>query len=402
MNTAPENSIERFQRSVAEMMSEAPPARAQRWRGQFDRLAGPNANRLVLFGTGQFGQWILERLRRVGVEPLCFSDNNRARWGSRVNGVEVLSPSDAVTRFGQTACFIVSIYNGSAARRQLCEAGCSCVLPSALLFWKYPDAFMPDLGIDAPERLLEDVEQIRECFALLADEPSRQELCDQIEWRYWMRPEYLPLPANQGELYFPSELVRADEEEVLVDCGAFDGDSVRSFMRRGQSFRHVYALEPDAANMDKLRASVESLPVEVREKVTVWPYAVGDKDETVHFFETHDVASKVSSSSEGIAVESRKLDSLPWRAKPTYIKMDIEGSEPYAIAGGAELLKNELPVLAICLYHRTEHLWQIPNLIHSLAPDYSLYLRRYAEDCWEQVCYAVPRSRQVSPDRGEV
>ncbi len=395
MNTACENSTERFRRILQEIATETPEERAARWRGRFDQLAGPGADRLVLFGTGQFGQWILERLRQAGVEPLCFCDNNLARWGNRVNGVEVLSPADAIERFGQTAVFIVSIYNGSAVRGQLREQGCSRVLPAALLFWKYPDTFTPELGIDVPERLLEDAEQIRECFGLLADEASQQELCDQIEWRYWMKPEYLPLPSKLGELYFPSELVTEIEEEVLVDCGAFDGDSIRSFMRRGQGFRHVYALEPDASNLENLLASVEQLPAEIRGKITVWPFAVGDKDEKVYLVETHDVASKVSLAREGVAIESRKLDSLPWRFRPTYIKMDIEGSEPYAIAGGAALLRDELPVLAICLYHRSEHLWQIPKLIHSLAPDYSLYLRRYAEDCWEQVCYAVPPKRKA-------
>ena len=271
--------------------------------------------------------------------------------------------------------------------------GCSRVLSALLLFWKYPGDFMPDLGIDVPERLLEQAEQIRQCFSILSDDQSRQELCDQIEWRYWMKPEYLPLPSNQHELYFPSDLVANIEEEVLVDCGAFDGDSIRSFMRRGQSFQHLYALEPDAENLTRLHASISKLPSEVRQKITVWPYAVGDKDEQVNFVETHDVTSKISTSDDGITIESRRLDSLPWRFKPTYIKMDIEGSEPLALVGGAELLKSESPVLAICLYHRTEHLWQIPNLIHSLVPAYSLFLRRYAEDCWEQVCYAVPRNR---------
>jgi hypothetical protein len=123
---------------------------------------------------------------------------------------------------------------------------------------------------------------------------------------------------------------------------------------------------------------------------------VGEKDEQVNFVETNDVASKVSSSNDGVTIESRRLDSLPWQFTPTYIKMDIEASEPFALAGGAQLLEREMPVLAICLYHRTEHLWQIPNLIHTLAPEYSLYLRRYAEDCWEQVCYAVPPNRMRS------
>jgi FkbM family methyltransferase len=396
LTSPPVKSLERFDRILAEMTAEPSAARLERWRGLFDRLAGPCANYLVLFGAGEFGKWVLGRLRKAGVEPLCFTDNNRAHWGTHINGVEVLSPSDAVLRFGKTACFIATIYNGSSAREQLRQMGCGRILPAPLLFWKYPGQFMPDLGIDAPERLTEQADQIRQCFGLLSDDLSRHELCDQIEWRYWMKPEYLPLPSNPHELYFPSDLVAEIEQEVMVDCGAFDGDSIRSFMRRGQSFRHLYALEPDAANLTRLHAFLSSLPDGIGERVTVWPYAVGEKDEQVNFVETNDVASKVSSSNDGVTIESRRLDSLPWQFTPTYIKMDIEASEPFALAGGAQLLEREMPVLAICLYHRTEHLWQIPNLIHTLAPEYSLYLRRYAEDCWEQVCYAVPPNRMRS------
>jgi FkbM family methyltransferase len=393
LSTCNENSASRFDRILAEMEAETPEARVVRRHGLFDQSAGPYANQVVLFGAGELGRWILARLRRLGIEPVCFADNNQMRWGTQVHDVDVLSPSDAVEQFGKSACFVVAIYNGSSARRQLREMACSRVISAARLFWKYPSEFMPDLGIDLPERILEHAEQIRQCFSLLSDEQSRQELCDQIEWRYWMRSEYLPLPVNNHELYFPTDLVAEFEDEVLVDCGAFDGDSIRSFMRRGKSFRHLYALEPDATSQASLHACISKLPDMLRERVTVWPYALGNKDEQVKFVETHDVTSKVSTSGEGVAIESRRLDSLPWGHKPTYIKMDIEGSEPVALAGGAELLKSESPVLAICLYHRTEHLWQIPNLIHSLAPDYSLYLRRYAEDCWEQVCYAVPRHR---------
>jgi FkbM family methyltransferase len=393
LNADPATGADRFNQILAEMAAETPLARSNRWRTLFDQSAGAFANQMVLFGAGEFGKWTLARLRKAGVEPLCFTDNNETRWGSRVQGVEVLSPSDAVRRFANRACFIVTIYNGSAARKQLREKGCSWVLPAALLFWKYPAEFMPDLGIDAPERLVEQSEQIRKCFSILSDDQSRQELCDQIEWRYWMRPEFLPPTSGMDELYFPSDLVANNDEEVLVDCGAFDGDTIRSFMRKEKYFRHFYALEPDAANLTALRSSISNLPIQTRERVTVWPYAVGDKDEQVNFVETHDVTSKVSTGDVGVVIESRKMDSLPWQFKPTYIKMDIEGSEPVALAGAAELLKHELPVLAICLYHRTEHLWQIPNLIHSLAPPYSLYLRRHAEDCWEQVCYAVPPSR---------
>jgi hypothetical protein len=50
------------------------------------------------------------------------------------------------------------------------------------------------------------------------------------------------------------------------------------------------------------------------------------------------------------------------------------------------------PCFAVCTYHRS-NLWQIPNLIRSIAPEYHIFLRRYAEECWGGVCYAIPKHR---------
>jgi hypothetical protein len=62
-----QDSTERFQRILAEIAAEPPEARSRRWRGEFDRQAGANETPLVLFGSGQFGQWVLGRLRRARV-----------------------------------------------------------------------------------------------------------------------------------------------------------------------------------------------------------------------------------------------------------------------------------------------------------------------------------------------
>jgi FkbM family methyltransferase len=393
LDTKRGEASDRLDAIFEKIAAESPEDRGERRQGLFDRLAAPLERKLVLFGTGQFGQLVLERLRLAGVEPCCFADNNPARWGQEIKGLEVLSPVAAVQRFATTATFVVTIFNGSAARQQLTEMGCQRVLPAPLLFWKYPERFMPDLGIDVPERIAEEESQIRQFSTLLADEQSRHELCDQISWRYWMEPSFLPLPQNSGEIYFPSDLIKGIDDEVFVDCGAFDGDSIRSFLSGGRNFRHLYALEPDGRNREMLTKSIAVLDEKLQKKVTVWPYAAGDVDDQVSFVATSDVASKVVATGTGLHLESRRLDSLDWQFTPTYIKMDIEGSEPDALAGCAGLLRKARPVLAICLYHRMEHLWTIPNLIHSLVPDHSLFLRRYAEDCWEQVCYAVPRHR---------
>ena len=78
---------------------------------------------------------------------------------------------------------------------------------------------------------------------------------------------------------------------------------------------------------------------------------------------------------------------------PTYIKMDIEGSELDALAGARNIIKKEMPILTICLYHRYDDLWRIPLFIHSLADDYRLFLRPHEIEGWQLVCYAVPNHR---------
>jgi hypothetical protein len=123
------------------------------------------------------------------------------------------------------------------------------------------------------------------------------------------------------------------------------------------------------------------------------PYAVGNTNGPVSFTCTSSAASHVTTGESGVALECRRLDDIKWSFTPTYIKMDIESAEPEALAGAAELLRQYHPVMAVCTYHRSEHLWQIPNLIRSIAPEYNLFLRRYAEECWEGVCYAIPSHR---------
>jgi hypothetical protein len=73
--------------------------------------------------------------------------------------------------------------------------------------------------------------------------------------------------------------------------------------------------------------------------------------------------------------------------------MDIEGAEPEALTGAAATMRRSRPILAVCAYHVSEHLWTLPRLIADAVPDYRISLRRYAEECWEMVYYAVPPER---------
>ena len=75
--------------------------------------------------------------------------------------------------------------------------------------------------------------------------------------------------------------------------------------------------------------------------------------------------------------------------------MDIESAEPYAIEGATETIRKARPIIAACAYHKCEHLWTIPVLMKAALPEYQIFLRRYAEECWEMVYYAIPPERRL-------
>jgi hypothetical protein len=94
------------------------------------------------------------------------------------------------------------------------------------------------------------------------------------------------------------------------------------------------------------------------------------------------------------------LDEVLANEAVTFIKMDIEGGEPDAIDGATQLIARCRPVIAVCLYHRQEHLFTIPNKLREIYDGYKLFIRRYGDQFGDIVCYAVPPERTVSHAEG--
>ncbi len=380
-----------------QLHAETPEAVRQRETTAFDAVAAPFGGSLLLFGAGWLGRFVLQGLRRAGVEPLAFIDNNPKAWGTVVEGLPVLSPTDALAQHGATSCVVVTVYHGSAVTAQLRSAGFPRIAQVIHLFWRYAEQFIPSSCTDLPHRLVEQEAAIRAGYAVLADDASRREFCEQLLWRFHPSTGILSAHQPGADTYFPDDVIAPSAAEQFVDCGAFDGDSARAFLaRRDGAFGRMFLLEPDADNRAKLNSWVGSLAPDVAARITTLPYGVSDQDATFSFRATHNAGSTLLSTDGDVSIDCRKLDTLFASDAPTFIKMDIEGAEPMAIAGGAATLRTHRPVLAICVYHRSEHLWEIPTLIHSIQPDYRLFVRRYAEDCWELVCYAVPVERLVA------
>ena len=76
--------------------------------------------------------------------------------------------------------------------------------------------------------------------------------------------------------------------------------------------------------------------------------------------------------------------------RPNLIKMDIEGGELSALNGAQRMIREYRPNLAISVYHKSNDIWQIPNLIFDLLGSCKLYLRKHSRTIADTVLYVFP------------
>ena len=352
-------------------------------------------------GAGGLGRRTLAGVRRHGVEPLAFADNGLERQGTTLDGLPVLSPEAAADTFGSRAAFVVTIWGANQphrfghSRQQLESLGCDVVCSFPALFWKYSDALLPFYLQDLPSRLLDDRDAVGRALDLWEDEASRAEYVAQVRLRLTADFDGLSHPV-QHKQYFPDDLFLWSEDEWIVDGGAYDGDTVRMVSTlHGERFGHVLALEPDPGNFIRLQATVAALSPAARAKVDCRQAALGSQRSMLHLDATGTAASTTSlaPSAGTIAVSAERLDSLVDGARPTFIKLDIEGFEVDALEGARRTIERDAPILAVCVYHRQDDLWRIPLLLRRWRDDYAFFLRPHNEEGWDLVCYAVPRAR---------
>jgi FkbM family methyltransferase len=358
--------------------------------------------RCVLYGAGTLGRRAIEALRTISVEPLAVCDGNAARWGELVAGVSVISPAEAAKRFGASAVFFVTVWNDFhwyvETDAKLRALGCVAVSSYAPLFWRFGDRFMTMLLLnESPYRVYETLPDVLEAETLWEDAESLEVYRANVRWRALGDARGFPYPAPVTT-YFPVDLLEPNEDEVLVDCGAFDGDTIQQMLKwSDEHFTSIYAVEADAVSVERLKAYVAGLPETVSKKIHTMPYAVGAEHCTLRFAMSG--AATSTTADEGVDVECRTLDELFAEQRVTMIKMDIEGAEHDALRGARRIVERDMPVLAVCVYHTQADVWRLPLLLRSMRSEYRFFLRAYDGDGLQTVLYAIPPQRMRSAEQ---
>lgn len=371
------------------LLSEPVASARSRAASAFDEIAGDRP--VVLFGAGGLGRRMARGLQALQRPAVAFADNNPKLAGTTVEGLPVFATADAIARYAD-AVFVVAVWRAPASERmserieRLRALGAKRVTSFATLSWKYPQRFLPYYAIDLPEKVLAARDEVVKGFELLSDEPSRRELVAHLRLRLLLDFDRISEPAREPE-YFPPDLVTLSNEERFVDAGAFDGDTVRSFLGLLPDFRgRVDAFEPDAGTFERLGRWQASLPQALRDRVAIHRAGVGARRERVSFGEGGGTGSAVGAGATEVDIVP--LDEVVDR--PTLIKVDTEGYEPEVLHGARKTISSLRPKLALCVYHRQDHPWRIPLMVRELYAGYRFTLRSYCLDGWDLVLYGIP------------
>jgi FkbM family methyltransferase len=358
------------------------PALRARLAKRWPALTRERLKAVAIVGAADEGLRLVGICAGLGIEVAAVADDHPAKRGTTVDGRKV-EPVESLERLDRSIPVVIASHRALKLRRRLAAMGFATVAPFMTLQLLDPQRFPPHMF---HERLLEDLVEslprLRRLGESLGDDRSREVLAAVIGYRLSGEPADLE-PIIDWELYGAGELLEYGPNEVYVDGGSFDGDSIRLFIERvGGRYERIIGFEPDPKTFARLKANFASEP-------RVRPYNAGlHRAGAVLRFDDAGTRGSILVESGGITVPVVSLDEIMQGHRTTYVKMNIEGAELDALQGAAQTLRRWKPKLAISSYHRADHLWRVAETIREIEPRYSVFLRQHDGGIIETVTYA--------------
>ena len=342
-------------------------------------------DRFIAVGANSGGDQVVRWLREHGKTVLAFTDLAPALQGAMRGGLPVLAPAECLN--DPATAFVIGTVRQMEAAELL--TGPLGVDPLRVFPFVNP-MFAEHYAPGAQSAVAPDHGRIRAC---LSDADSRAYF-DRVTafYRTLDARHLVPQPRRIGQYGYDAPGANPKPGAVIVDCGAFTGDTVPDFLAATGGECRVHALEAFAPNFDKLTTTIAAqgwqgvvnpLPLAVaREKGVI---AMGGDD-------------SIADGCAGIGLGARQvqadtLDNLFLDLPVDYLKMDIEGAEMDALEGGRRMLEIHRPVVAVAAYHKPGHIVEIADFLLSALGPCRLYAAH--DPAWvfhiHYVC--VPRER---------
>lgn len=353
---------------------------------------------IALFGAGLGGRRTYDFLEQHGLNEriVCFIDNNPRKQGrdliiGRREPIPVISIDNFLKLRLADYLIVVSCSEGDEIRSQCEDYG----IPDEKVM--IPDLAMLNTVETDHQFIWSHIDDFNALYQLLADDWSRSTLVNILNYKISRDMQLIgQIYDSSSNQYFDRELICFSGSEIFIDCGSYIGDTVDSLLSKYRfNNGEIFCFETDIDNYTILKRHISELEKNIGFKGHCYNLAVWSKVDTLHFNAIGSESGFVDPMGS-IEIPAKPLDVLLKNKKVDFIKMDIEGAEINALAGAFHIIQEYKPVLAISVYHKPEHLFQIPMLIKAFEPDYKLYLRHYRQcSANDTICYAIPQHRAI-------
>lgn len=253
-----------------------------------------------------------------------------------------------------------------------------------LSFYRYSklDLAAPPFILDFEDDFRENRQEYVYLYDLLEDAESKEVFTKVLNFKISFDLEFMQGFTNDHDgQYFDKEILPEIKNICFLDGGAYVGDTIPNIIKNFPDYKKIYAIEPnnlhiniakrdfgDAKNIEFINCGLGSCEV-LNPK---------NKDEIQNNCDHNYQATNINS-----------IDNIV-KEKVDFIKLDIEGAEQDAIDGAKETIKKHRPVLAVCIYHKAQDWYKIPQKILAIDARYKVYLRHYMEGIFESVLYFIP------------
>lgn len=220
-------------------------------------------------------------------------------------------------------------------------------------------------------------EDILSVYDVLADEKSKRSFEFLLKGaEHYSAAELLDIgiysATEHPDNFHKFDFFPLSEREAYLDVGAYDGDTIRDFLRAVDNrFESITAVEPDPELFEKLSAECGRIGGKVR----CLKVGLGDSIAKARLsISENRFLNGLQEDSEG-DLEIRTLDSLG--EKFSLIKISVCGHEvrQKILKGGTKLLKEKRPKLIVLIERYENDILNIAKEILNINPDYKIFLR---------------------------
>lgn len=356
-----------------------------------------NTECLCIWGAGEFLIHSYERMfKNRNIKISYIIDSNKEKQGKKIiDNIICISPEQVLKL--NNPVVIPYLYNGFD---EVCDF---CIKNN--IRWIHKSHFMLDMQ-DLDKRQLDwfkkQKSKIMNVYDFLYDEESKRVYSYAMSSRITYANKKIKYSkiCSEGEYFSPNiEGFELKQDEVLMDVGAFNGDTIEKFINTiNQKFSYIFALEMSKKNFKELKNQINTKFDDVKSKIEIINCGAWDERTTTMCGDEKEhsgISCSINkgkgtflSSEETEEVQLDRIDNILKDRRVSFIKMDIEGAEEKAIKGAEECISKNLPKMAICIYHNLSDYWEVPLAIKSINSNYNIAVRHHSNDNGGTVCYA--------------